>query len=144
MSHHSSKVGELLHMDICGPYPVQAPRGKKYFFDILDDMLNWGFTFGLRLKSKAFSHYLTTEAFLERSNAIVVLAICCGGELELTTGRMGDHLASKGIIVQCTVPYAHQRNSKNERYIRTIEEGGQALLADSGLPMVFWLDAVLT
>ena len=23
--HRASKVGELLHMDICGPYPVQAP-----------------------------------------------------------------------------------------------------------------------
>jgi hypothetical protein len=57
---------------------------------------------------------------------------------------MGDHLTSKGIVVQRTVPYAHQQNGKSKHYIRTIEEGGQALLADSGLPMSFWLDAVLT
>ena len=57
---------------------------------------------------------------------------------------MGDHLASKGIVVQCTVPYAHQQNGKSEHYIRTNEEGGQALLTDAGLPMSFWLDAVLT
>jgi hypothetical protein len=57
---------------------------------------------------------------------------------------MGDHFVSKGIVVQRTVPYAHQQNGKSERYIRTIEEGGQALLADAGLPMTFWLDAVLT
>ena len=142
--HRASKVGELLHMDICGPYPVQAPRGEKYFFSILDDKSNWGFTFGIKLKSDAFSHYLTAEAFLERSHSIVVLAIRCGGELELTAGQMGNHLASKGIVVQRTVPYAHQQNGKSERYIRTIEEGGQALLADAGLPMSFWLDAVLT
>ena len=90
------------------------------------------------------SPYLSTEAFLERSNGVVVLAVRCGGELELTAGRMGSHLVSKGIVVQRTVPYAHQQNGKSERYIRTIEEGGQALLADSGLPMLFWLDAVLT
>jgi hypothetical protein len=142
--HRASKVGELLHMDICGPYPVQGPRGEKYFFSVLDDKSNWGFTFGLKLKSDAYSHYLTTEAFLERSNGVVVLAIRCGGELELTAGRMGDYLASKGIIVQRTVAYAHQQNGKSERYVRTIEEGGQALLADAGLPMSFWLDAVLT
>ena len=65
-------------------------------------------------------------------------------ELELTAGKMGDHFLSKGITVQRTVPYAHQQNGKSERYIRTIEEGGQALLADAGLPMSFWLDAVLT
>jgi hypothetical protein len=46
--------------------------------------------------------------------------------------------------VQKTVPYAHQQNGKSERYIRTLEEGSQALLADSGLPMYFWLDSVLT
>ena len=142
--HRASKVGELLHMDLCGPYPIQAPRGEKYFFSVLDDKSNWGFTFGLKLKNDAFSHYLTTEAFLERSHGVVVLTIRCGGELELTAGRMGTHLASKGIVVQRTVPYAHQQNGKSERYIRTLEEGGQVLLADSGLPMSFWLDAVLT
>ena len=68
----------------------------------------------------------------------------CGGELELTAGQMGVHLGSKGIVLQRTVAYSHQQNGKSEWYIRTIEEGGQALLADSGLPMSFWLDAVLT
>jgi hypothetical protein len=142
--HRATKIGELLHMDLCGPFPVQAPRGEKYFFNILDDKSNWGFTFGLRLKSDAFQSYLATEAFLERSNATVVLSVRCGGELELTAGQMGAHFTSKGIVLQRTVPYAHQQNGKSERYIRTIEEGGQTLLADSGLPMSFWLDAVLT
>ena len=142
--NRAAKIGELLHMDLCGPFPVQGPRGEKYFFNILDDKSNWGFTFGLRLKSDAFVHYLKTEAFLVRSNAALVLAVRCGGELELTAGQMGDHFASKGIVLQRTVAYAHQQNGKSERYIRTIEEGGQALLADSGLPMSFWIDAVLT
>ena len=140
----AGKVGELLHMDLCGPFSVQAPPGEKYFFNILDDKSNWGFTYGLRLKNDAFSHYLKTEAFLQRSSVAVVLTVRCGGELELTAGKMGAHLTSKGITLQRTVPYAHQQNGKSERYIRTLEEGGQALLADSGLPMSFWLDAVLT
>ena len=67
-------------MDLCGPFPIQAPRGKKYFFNILDDRSNWGFTFGLWLKSDAFSHYRATEAFLERSNDIAIKNIHCGGE----------------------------------------------------------------
>ena len=142
--NRAEKIGDLLHMDLCGPFPVQAPHGEKYFFNILDDKSNWGFTYGLRLKSEAFTHYLKTEAFLERSSAAKVLTVRCGGELELTSGKMGAHLTSKGIALQRTVPYAHQQNGKSERYIRTLEEGGQALLADSGLPMSFWLDAILT
>ena len=141
--NRAMKVGELLHMDLCGPYPVQAPCGKKYFFSILDDKTNWGFTFGLCLKNDVFKYYLVTEAFLERSNAAVILTVCCGGELELTAGKMGTHFISKGIVLQQTIAYAHQQNGKSEHYIWTIEEGSQALLADSGLPMSFWLDAIL-
>ena len=142
--NRATKIGELLHMDLCGPFPVQAPRGEKYFFNVLDDKSNWGFTFGLKLKSDAFLHYLQMEAFLKRSSGALVLTVRCGGELELTAGKMGAHFTSKGIVLQRTVAYAHQQNGKSEHYIRTIEEGGQALLADSGLPMSFWLDAVLT
>ena len=142
--HRASKIGELLHMDLCGPYPVQAPRGEKHFYNILDDKSNFGFTFGLRHKNDAFSHYKATESFIERATGSTIISVRCGGELELTSGDMGRHFASKGISVQKTVPYAHQQNGKSERYIRTMEEGGQALLADSGLPMSFWLDAVLT
>lgn len=95
-------------------------------------------------QSDAFQSYLAAEAFLECSSVTVVLSVRCGGELELTAGQMGAHFLSKGIILQQTVPYAHQQNGKSKHYIRTIEKGGHTLLADSGLPMSFWLDAVLT
>lgn len=120
--HRAEKVGELLHMDLCGPYPVQAPRSELYFYNILDDKMNFGFTFGLRLKSDAFSHFLATEAFLERSRSVRVLTVRCGGELQFTAGKMGDHLTSKGIVVQRTVAYAHEQNGKSERYIQTLEK----------------------
>ena len=115
--HRAMKVGELLHMDLCGPYPVQAPHREKYFFNILDDRTNWGFTYGLHLKSDAFHSYLTTKAFFfffsfKRSNSAVVLAVRSGGELELTARQMGAHFTSKGIVLQCTVAYAHQQNGK--------------------------------
>ena len=45
-----------------------------------------GFTFGLWLKSDAFSHYRATEAFLERSNDIAIKNIHCGGD---QTPRVG-------------------------------------------------------
>ena len=115
--HRADAVSELLHMDLCGPFPVQAPHGEKYFFNILDDKLNWCFTFSLCLKSDMFSHYKVTEAFLEHSNGVIMKTIRCGGELELTAGKMGAHLVSRGIVVQRTVPYTHQQNGKSDQYI---------------------------
>ena len=137
-------VGDLLHMDICGPYPVATPSGMKYFFVILDDCANFGFTTLLRLRSGAFSFYSSTEAYVERSTGRPVREVRLDGALEFTAGVMGRHFQSKGISVQVTAPYAHSQNGKAERYVRTLEDGGQTLIADSGLPASFWGDAVLT
>ena len=142
--HHATKIGELLHMDICGSYPIKAPGSKLYSFSILNDCSNYGFTVGLCKKNDSFSFYLMTELFIERSNGVLITSIHVNGALELTAGPMGDHLTLKGIIVQKTAPHAHSQNGKSKQYICTIKEGGQTLLADSGLPMSFWLDAVLT
>ena len=140
----ASQIGELLHMDLCGPYPTQGPHGENHFYVILDDCLNVGFTFCLRKKSDAFVHYERTEAYIERSTGCKIKAVRVDGALELTAGKMGAHLTSWGIAIQKTAPYAHPQAGKIERYVRTIEEGGQTLLADSGLSMLFWCDAVLT
>ncbi len=59
-------------------------------------------------------------------------------------GELGRHFKESGIEVQETAPYAHQQNGKAERFIRTIEDDVQTLLADSGLPMSFWGDTILT
>ena len=140
----ASMVGDLLHMDMCGPYPVQTPDGKRHFFVILDDCMNFGFIDLLRLRNEAFLSYRRVEARLLRSSGVKVKTVRLDGALELTKGPLGDHFTETGITVQQTAPYAHQQNGKIERYVRTIEEGGQTLLADSGLPMTFWGWAVLT
>ena len=139
-----SQVAELIHMDRCGPYPVQTPDGKQYFYVLLDDKANFGFTHLLHLKSGAYLCYCATEAFLWHSFGELIKTICVDGALEFTKGKMGEHFTKQGIVIQCTAPYAHQQAGKIERYVRTIEEGGQVLLADSSLPMSFWGWAVLT
>ena len=57
---------------------------------------------------------------------------------------MGAYLKSQGITMQITAPYAHSQNGKAERFIRTIEDGAQMLLADAKLTISFWGDAALT
>ena len=131
-------------MELCGPYSTLTPDCKQFFFAILDDHSNWGFTHLLCLKSEAFPSYCKTEAFLLFSFGTLIITVRLDGALELCKGILGDHFAKQGIVVQQTAPYAHQQAGKIERYVRTIEEGGQTLLADSGLPMSFWGWAVLT
>jgi len=37
--------------------------------------------------------------------------------LELTAGKMGVHLAARGIAIQKTAPYAHPQAGKIECYV---------------------------
>ena len=101
-------------MNLCGPYPVKAPGGELYFYNILDNCSNFGFTVGLWKKINSFAFYLTTESFIECSNGVLVLAIFIDGALKFTAGAMGTHLASKGIAIQKTAPHAHAQNGKSE------------------------------
>ena len=91
--HRAANIGELLYMDLCGPFPVQAPHGEKYFFNILDDKTNWGFTSGLRLKSDTFSFYLKTEAFFGT-------IFGCYGINGSLWGRIGTHCRENGISLR--------------------------------------------
>ena len=59
-------------------------------------------------------------------------------------GPFDDHITAKGIMHQVSVPYAHPQNGKAERYVRTLEDMAQRLLADSGLPLEFYGNTVLT
>src|SRR5277367_898159 len=66
------------------------------------------------------------------------------GATELCEGKLGSHIRGRGIALQVTAPYAHPQNGKVERYIRTLEDDMQTLLADSGLPPSLWGWAVST
>ena len=142
--HRASRVGKLLHMDTCGPFPVATPSGKKYFNTVLDDCSNFGFTTLVAHKSEAVDFYLGTEAHIERISDQRILSICIDNAPEFVAGRLGSHFKEHGIMVQAVAPYTHAQNGKVEHYIRTLEDGLQTLLADSGLPTSFWGDAVLT
>jgi hypothetical protein len=68
-------------MDLCGPYPVQTPDSKQYFYVILDDHSNFGFLHLLHLKSEAYNSYHHTEAFIRRSCDKLILTVRIDGAL---------------------------------------------------------------
>ena len=40
LSPESTKLLELIHCDICGPFPVLTPHGKQYLIAFLEDSAN--------------------------------------------------------------------------------------------------------
>jgi len=49
-----------------------------------------------------------------------------------------------GLVFEYTTPYVHQQNGAAERSMHTILDGARTAMAESGLPMKYWADAVQT
>ena len=49
----TTKVGELIHSDICGPMPVESFQKKRYIITFIDDFLRFAITAGIWQKSDA-------------------------------------------------------------------------------------------
>ena len=143
--HRASNPGDILHsMDTCGPFPTLTPQKHSSFLASLDDCTQFGFTDLHQRKDQSYDSYRRNEATIELVTGNRIRAVRCDGAPELCQGRLGAHLRDRGIALQTTAPYAHQQNGRIERYIRTLVDGMQTLLADSGLPPSFWGDALST
>ena len=140
----ATNICELVHIDTCGPFPTLTPRKEAYFTAFLDDASNFGSIALLISKDCTYPAWRKVEASWTLKSGNPVQAVRLDGAKEFMQGLMSKHMVSKGIDIQVTAPYAHAQNGKIERYIRTIEDGIQTLLADSKLPLSFWGDAALT
>ena len=143
-ANRASEVCELIHIDTCGPFPTLTPRKEQYFTVFLDDAANFGRTDLLVAKSDSFPAYKRVEASWELKSGNRVKNVRFDGAKEFTQGPFAKYLTTRGITMQVTAPYAHSQAGKAERYIRTIEDGIQTLIADAKLPPSFWGDAALT
>jgi len=55
-----------------------------------------------------------------------------------------DYRKENGLIFKFTTRYVYQQNSATERSMQTILDGAQTTMAESGLPLKYWADAVQT
>ena len=98
----------------------------------------------MRLRGPDLQTLALVEAAWELMSGNWVKAVRLDGAKEFIQGPLLNHFQARGISMQVTAPYAHAQAGKAERYVRTIEDGIQALLADAKLPPSFWGDAALT
>lgn len=135
---------DLLHVDVCGPFPVNSIGGSKYLLVIVDDYSRRVAVHFLTHKSEAtdaLTDYIRTA---ETQIARQVKRIRTDNGGEFVNDRLAHFLRHKGIIHEKTAPYSPAQNGIAERMNRTLVETARALLHEAGLPPVFWAEAVNT
>ena len=65
-TRQAQKVLELVHSDVCGPFPMQALNGEKYFVSFIDNFSHMIWIFGLHQKSDVFQTFKRFKALAEK------------------------------------------------------------------------------
>ena len=136
--HHASRLLGLVHVDICGPFPVQGPSHEQYFIIILDDYSNYGAVDCIVTRDQAAAFFIGVQRNWECQTGLKLSTVHVDGAQELILGDLGQHFTSKGMTIQQTAHYAHQQNGKAEQYVHTIEDHARTLITSSDLPPSYW------
>ncbi len=139
----TSKTGELVHADLCGPMEEKSIGESRYFLLLKDDFSNFRTIYFLTHKSETAEKI---REFIKKAKTLnnPVCTFRSDNGTEFVNLEMKALLAEHGVMHQTTVPYCPEQNGKVERDMRTIVEGARTLLHAKKMNKVFWAEAVNT
>ncbi|RVW17625.1 Retrovirus-related Pol polyprotein from transposon TNT 1-94 [Vitis vinifera] len=127
-ANRTTDVLELIHTDICGPYPTASWNGQQYFITFIDDYSRYGYLFLIHEKSQSLDVFKTfkAEVELQLNKRIKSVRSDRGGEYygrydgsgEQRPGPFAKYLEECGIVPQYTMPGSPSMNAlKTAAYI---------------------------
>ncbi|CAL8132317.1 unnamed protein product [Prunus armeniaca] len=152
-STRSQNLLEIIHTDICGPFPVPTIEGHRYFITFIDDFSRFCYIYLIQNKSSAFEVFkvFKTEVENQLELKIKVLRSDRGGEYYGKYDEQGRHpsplarfLQDCGIIAQYTNPGTPQENGVSKRRNRTLKDMVRSMIGNTDLPKFLWGDAIKT
>lgn len=144
LSPKTTQLLELVHCDLCGPFPVLTPHGKQYLVDFLEDSANLLKVYCLARKDQSAESFQLMRASWERKTAKKILRFRIDGEGELASNEFVRVLETAGIERDVVPRYEHWKNGKMERVFRTLQGRMLAMLTAAQLPLTYWGEAALT
>ena len=140
----TTELLELVHCDLCGPFPVLTPHGKLYLVGFLEDSGNILKLHCLARKDQSAEAFHVTRARWERKTGKKIMRFRVDGAGELGSDEFVKALEGMGIERDVTPQYEHWKNGKMERVFRTIQGRMLAMLTAAQLPLTYWGEAALT
>jgi len=111
----------LIHSDLCGPFPIATPHSKYHFVIFLDDHTNLLNLQLLATKDQALEAWTLVRKRWENHAECTVKVFCSDNGGEFISRAFTESLAAAGIERQISALYAHQQNGKAKHAIHTIE-----------------------
>jgi len=118
----TSKVLELLHMDLMGPMQVESIAGKRYVLVVLDDFLRFTWVNFIREKSYTFDVFRDVCTQLQREKDCGIVRIRSDHGTEFENARFDEYCTGEGIKHELSSSITPQQNGVVERKNRTLQE----------------------
>nr|GEY04207.1 putative ribonuclease H-like domain-containing protein [Tanacetum cinerariifolium] len=133
-----------LHMDLFRHTFVKTLNKKSYCLVVTDDYNRFIWVFFLATKDET-SHILKTFITgLENQLSLKVKVIRSDNGTEFKNPDLNQFYRMKGIKREFSVPRTPQQNGIVERKNKTLIKAARTMLADSLIPIPFWVEAVNT
>lgn len=136
---HASSPFELVHTDLWGPSPLQSTLGHRYYIHFVDDYSCYTWLYPLKHKGESVNAFNLFKAQVENQFNCRIKSLQCDNGIEYKP--IATIAQASGIAMRFTCPYTSAQNGRAERKHRHIVEVGLTLLAQAGLPLVYWVDA---
>lgn len=140
----TSSLGDLIHLDVWGPYKVPTIEGYRYFLTVVDDFTRSVWVFLLKSKSEVFGNIELFYNLLFTQFDKRIKIVRSDNGTEFTNNNVSNFFKDKGIIHQTTIAYTPQQNGIAERKHRHLLNVARSLLFQSGIPLQYWGDTILT
>nr|GEX04874.1 putative ribonuclease H-like domain-containing protein [Tanacetum cinerariifolium] len=133
---------QRLHMDLFGLTFVKSLNKKSYCLVVTDDYSRFTWVFFLATKDETSPILKTFITGIENQLSLKVKIIRSNNKTEFKNHDLNQFYRMKGIKREFSVARTPQQNGIAERKNRTLIEAVRTMLADSLLPIPFWVEAV--
>jgi hypothetical protein len=64
---------EIIHIDICGPFPVKTVDGYDSFITVTDDYSRYGYIYPIKERSEALDKFKIFKAEVENQHNLKII-----------------------------------------------------------------------
>ena len=133
----SSRILELIHSDVCGPFPVATYDNKIYYVSFIDDYSHFCCIFLLKHKYEIFEKFKEYWAMTSSLFGTKIYRLRCDNGREYIGSNFINFCKANGIQMEYTVPYTPQQNGVSERMNKTLTEKAAAMLFVAKFQIIF-------
>ncbi|GJT34246.1 putative RNA-directed DNA polymerase [Tanacetum coccineum] len=114
-NHKTTKIGELVHLDVWGPYKITIIDGFRYFLTIVDDFSRAVWVYMLKGKDDVYDSLISFVQMFLNQFEMNIKVFRSDNETEFINNRLQTFFNDKEILHQTTCVYTPQQNGIAER-----------------------------